>query len=130
MERELILGILLAAAMLFASCAISLVALIGLPRDYFRTSRVAGGSYAEKGFVGRAGIVLKNLLGLVLVITGIVLSLPLIPGPGLLTVAAGIALLDFPARRRWLYKLLRRPGMLRSINRWRAVFSRAPLAMD
>ncbi len=130
MERELILVISLGAATLFASCAISLAVLIGLPHDYFRSSRVAGGRYRENGFLGRLGTALKNLLGLLLVIIGTVLSLPLVPGPGLITIAVGIALLDFPARRRLLRGLLSRPGMLRSINRSRAIFRRAPFVVD
>jgi hypothetical protein len=130
MEREIILTALLATATMLASCVISLIALVGLPHDYFRTSRIASSRYAENGVLGKLRIVLKNLIGLALVVVGIVLSLPLVPGPGLLVVAAGIALLDLPARRRLLYKLLSRPGMLRAINRSRAAFSRAPFVLD
>lgn len=130
MERELILAISLAAATLLASCAISLAVLIGLPDDYFRRSRAVGSRYGKNGFLRRAGIAVKNLLGLLLVVIGTVLALPLVPGPGLLTVAAGIALLDFPAKQRLLHKLLSSPCMLRLVNRSRAFFSRAPFVMD
>jgi hypothetical protein len=130
MERHLILAILLFAVTLFVSCALSLVALIGLPQDYFRTSRTPRSQYATQGFLGKAAIILKNLLGLILVVIGAVLSLPVIPGPGLLIVAAGIVLLDFHGKRRLLHTLLNRQYLLRSINRLRAAWSRAPLRVD
>jgi hypothetical protein len=130
MERHLILAILMSAATLLVSCAVSLIALIGLPHDYFCASRTPRSPYATHGFLGKAGIALKNVLGLILVVIGTVLSLPLIPGPGLLIVAAGIVLLDFPGRRRLLSKLLDRTHLLRSINWLRTAFSRAPLVVD
>lgn len=130
MERHIFLAILLSAVTLLVSCVLSLVALIGLPHDFFRTSLTPRSQYATHGFLGKAGIALKNLLGLTLVVIGAVLSLPVIPGPGLLIVAAGIVLLDFPGRRRLLHKLLNRPHLLRSINRLRTAFSRAPLIVD
>jgi hypothetical protein len=60
---------------------------------------------------------------------GAILSIPLIPGPGLLIAAAGILLVDFPGRARMLRKLLR-PSVLRSINRLRHAFAQEPLLID
>ena len=130
MERNLIIAVLFFAITLFVSCAISLVALVGLPHDFFCTSRAPHSRFAAQGFLGKAGLVVKNLFGLILVVIGILLSLPAIPGPGLLMVAAGIVLLDLPGKRRLLQKLLNRSSLLPSINRLRAAFSRAPLIVD
>ena len=71
----------------------------------------------------------KNLFGAVLVVLGIILSVPGLPGQGLLTVVAGLFLLDFPGKRSLLYKLVSRPLLLRSINRLRTKFSRPPLVV-
>ena len=43
-----------------------------------------------------AKVIGKNILGLFLVALGVVLSLPGVPGQGLLTILLGIMLLDFP----------------------------------
>src|SRR5580700_2224334 len=42
----------------------------------------------------------KNLLGAIIFFFGILLSLPGVPGPGLLTILIGVMLLDFPGKRR------------------------------
>lgn len=72
-------------------------------------------------------IVLKNLLGLVLVAVGLVLSLPGVPGQGLLTIFAGILLIDVPGKRRLELAILRRPTIRKGVDRLRARFKRAPL---
>jgi hypothetical protein len=56
----------------------------------------------------------KNALGFVLVLTGIFMLL--LPGQGLLTIIAGMMLLDFPGKQLLERRLVRRPLVLRSIN--------------
>jgi hypothetical protein len=129
-DRDLTLAVFLFVVTLFASCGISLAVLIGLPHDYFRTAGLQHSKYGAHRFLDRAGVVFKNLLGIALILIGAVLSLPGIPGPGLLTILAGIVLVDFPGRNRLLCKLLQRPSLLRSINRLRTAFSRVPLVID
>jgi hypothetical protein len=75
-------------------------------------------------------IIGKNLLGLVLIVLGLLLSLPGIPGQGLLTVLIGVMLLDIPGKRQLARWVLRHPRMLRSVNRLRAWFRRPPLVVD
>ncbi len=50
-----------------------------------------------------------------------------VPGQGLLMVLIGLMLVDFPGRRRVEKALARRPGILATVNRLRARFSRPPL---
>lgn len=76
------------------------------------------------------GVVLKNLLGVLLVVLGILLSLPGIPGQGILTILIGVILLDFPGKRRMERYLVSRPRVLRTINRLRARYGRPPLVLD
>jgi hypothetical protein len=121
-----ILATILFIATVAISFAVSLVVLVRLPTDYFRGSR-AQSQDSSHGIFFRIGVVLKNLLGAILVICGVILSVPGIPGQGLLTVLAGVVLLDFPGKRRLLYKILSQPFLLRSINRLRTKFSRPPL---
>ena len=77
-----------------------------------------------------AGIIGKNALGILLVAVGILLSIPGVPGQGLLTILLGIMLLNFPGKRRLEQKLLSRPGVLKTINRLRLKFDKPPLIVD
>ena len=76
-----------------------------------------------------AGIIGKNLLGVVIIAVGIVLSLPGIPGQGLLTILVGALLLDVPGKRRLMRAIVQRPRLLSPLNRLRAWFGRPPLVV-
>ena len=71
--------------------------------------------------------VAKNVAGVVLVLLGLLMALPGIPGQGILTMIVGITLIDFPGKRGLERRMIGRPRILRSINRLRARFHRAPL---
>jgi hypothetical protein len=72
-------------------------------------------------------IVAKNLGGVVLVALGLIMAVPGVPGQGLLTALIGLSLLSFPGKRRLERRLIRRPVVLRTINRLRHRFDRPPL---
>jgi hypothetical protein len=129
MGQYVILATLLFVATLVTSFAVSLTILIRLPPDYFRTLRAQSIRDAGHGLFFRIGIILKNLLGVILILLGAILSLPGLPGPGLLIVLAGVFLLDFPGKRKLLCKVLSRPLLLQSINRLRTKFARPPLVI-
>ena len=71
----------------------------------------------------------KNLLGLGLSVFGLLLSVPGVPGQGLLTILIGLILLDIPGKRRWERKLVSRPRILRLANRLRARVGNPPLVL-
>jgi hypothetical protein len=71
----------------------------------------------------------KNVAGVVLVLLGLVMALPGIPGQGILTMIVGITLIDFPGKRGLERRLIGRPRILHAINKLRARFHRAPLDM-
>jgi hypothetical protein len=71
------------------------------------------------------GRVLKNLLGLVLVLAGI--AMMLLPGQGLLTVFVGLLLLEFPGKHRLERRLIGWGPIYRAINRLRRRAGRPPL---
>jgi hypothetical protein len=76
------------------------------------------------------GIIGKNFLGLVIIAIGILLSLPGIPGQGLLTMLIGVMLLDIPGKRQLMRAVVRRPRMLQPLNRLRSWFGRPPLVVE
>ena len=65
-----------------------------------------------------------------LILLGIAMSLPGIPGQGFLTIIIGITLLDIPGKKRLERRLIARPRMLRLINGMRARFKRPPMELD
>lgn len=57
---------------------------------------------------------LKNLLGVVLLLAGVVMLVT--PGQGILTILAGLWLMDLPGKRRCERHLIARPKVLASVN--------------
>ena len=69
-------------------------------------------------------------LGILLVALGILMSIPGVPGQGVLTILLGIMLLDFPGKRRLEHKLVSRPKVLKAINGLRHRFGKPELVLD
>jgi hypothetical protein len=94
--------------------------LVRLPADYF-TSPLGPPPTSLWAKVG------WNLLGGAIVILGIALSVPGVPGQGVLTILAGLLLMDFPGKRRVLLAALRRGPVRAVVDRLRARRGRPPL---
>jgi len=58
---------------------------------------------------------------------GIVLSLPGIPGQGVLTILLGIMISDFPGKERLERKIVSYPKVLEALNKLRERFGKPPL---
>jgi hypothetical protein len=122
------------AAVFLASLAISLVViatlLVLLPPTYFLDSHDRGLWIDQHPVVRWSGIVAKNFLGIVIVVIGAALSLPGIPGQGLLTILLGLVLIDFPGKRRLERRILGVPRVLKRVNVLRERFGRSPLLLE
>jgi hypothetical protein len=70
-------------------------------------------------------LILKNMMGVLLVLAG--LAMLILPGQGLLTLAIGLGLMNFPGKRRLIRRIIGQPRVLRTINRWRAKAHKDPL---
>jgi hypothetical protein len=116
-------------ALAAASVALTAWAIVRLPSDYFVVEKpplpLAGRAWIVRVVVYLA----RNLAGLTLVGVGVVLSLPGIPGQGLLTILLGVLLVDIPGKRRVERAIVRIGAVRRSIDRLRARFGRAPLEL-
>ncbi|HJR09034.1 MAG TPA: hypothetical protein VJ842_17375 [Pyrinomonadaceae bacterium] len=129
-ERSLVWLILFSVVTFVTSIAVTIFVLIKLPDTYFKASH-GREFWVERHPVLRwGGLVVKNLLGVLLVLLGVVMSLPGVPGQGVLTILLGVMLLDFPGKRGLELKLVSRPKVLRTINRIRQRFDRPPLQLD
>lgn len=124
-EVELGVGIFLVS--LLGSAAAAAFVLCRLPADYLtRDPRAA--IHDEGSRVKRLLLSIgRNVLGVLLVLIGIVLSLPGVPGQGVLTILIGVMALDVPGKEKVARKIMLRPSVFRSINKLRARFGKAPL---
>ena len=61
---------------------------------------------------------------------GILLSLPGVPGQGILTILLGLIMLDIPGKRPLEARIIKRPAVLAAINGLRAKYNKPPLIMD
>lgn len=127
-------SILIGTAIFLVTFALSLgivsLILVKLPADYFRKdhqTKLWAGRPPALRILALAG---KNILGVLLIVIGIVMSLPGVPGQGLLTILLGVMLVDFPGKHRLEQKLLHRRSIRTSIDRWRARFGKPPLELD
>jgi hypothetical protein len=75
-------------------------------------------------------VILKNLLGVFVLPLGIIMALPLVPGPGLVFILLGLSLLDFPGKRALERALIRRPAVTRVLTKMRARFGKPPFEVD
>jgi Na+/H+ antiporter NhaD/arsenite permease-like protein len=90
-----------------------------LPPDYLR-----GHDQAEPTSMPRR--ILRNVLGVVLVLLGV--AMLVLPGQGLLTLLVGLLLVDFPGRRQLIHRVLGRPKVLALVNKLRAHRNAPPLS--
>jgi hypothetical protein len=104
--------------------------LIRLPATYFCDAYPRdtwGGRHPGRRWLS---LLLKNLLGVLLLVLGGVMALPLIPGPGLLLLVLGVILLDVPGKRRLEQWLVRRATVRRAMNRLRQRCGKPPLVVE
>jgi hypothetical protein len=128
--RELGLAALLTCATLTVSLSVLVAVIVKLPDGYLQGEEPEPFVHARTRF-GRAAVaIVKNLVGVVCVVGGIVLSLPGVPGPGILTIFAGLLLIDIPGRHTRVRRLLRHRVALATVNRIRSRFDRPPLDLQ
>jgi hypothetical protein len=126
---EIVVGIALFVVMAGVSLFVTGWAIVRLPADYFVGPHPPPFWGNRSPLVRVVGIVGKNLLGVVLVVLGVLLSLPGVPGQGVLTILLGIMLIDLPGKRRLEKWLVSRPNVLRFVNRLRARYGQPPLKL-
>lgn len=92
-----------------------------LPADYFVSTRPRARAHP-------LAWLLRNLIGLVLLLAGI--AMLVLPGQGLLTILAALLLMDFPGKMRLERRLLEVPQVRRSVDWLRERAGAPPLELD
>lgn len=116
------LGTLALAAVSLAAVPILVVR---LPADYFLGPRPPLADRLRRATaLGRVGLVLKNLFGVIVGLLGI--AMLVLPGQGLLTLLLALVLLDLPQKHTLEARMLGRPGIRAALDAIRRRFGKPP----
>ena len=126
----LLLGIGLFLASLVLSFAAIAIVMVKIPANYFSSHYKQDFLPDSPWLVRWSAVILKNILGVVLIILGILLSLPGVPGQGILTILLGLIMLDIPGKRPIEAKIIQRPTVLAAINKLRAKYNKPQLILN
>ncbi|HVF66505.1 MAG TPA: hypothetical protein VM914_02495 [Pyrinomonadaceae bacterium] len=127
---QVLFGVLFSVVTFVLSLVVVTFVLVKLPANYFHSSHDRGFLVERHPVLRAVCIFAKNLLGLVLVLAGVIMSLPGVPGQGVLTILLGIMLLDFPGKRALETRIIGRPRVNSAVNALRARFDKPPLMLD
>ncbi len=120
---------LAAAVLLFSANAIVVYLVVRLPENYFCEPPGRSRLRQQHKILYFALRIAKNVLGAVMVLLGGLLTLPGVPGPGLVLIVLGLTLVEFPGKRRLARNLVRRKSIHGTMNWLRARFGKPPLVI-
>ncbi len=101
----------------FGTLAAVPILLIRLPADYFAPDRRRPRVAADRPIRRFLFLMLKNIAGIIIIAAGV--AMLVLPGQGVLTILAGLMLLDFPGKYRIERRLIMQPKILRAVNQLR-----------
>ena len=127
---KILIGVLLFVVSLVISYGAVMIVMVKIPADYFSSQYVSRFKNHDKFIVRWGATIFKNVLGVILVLLGLVMSIPTVPGPGLLTILLGLIMIDIPGKRPLEARLLKRPSILSNINSLRRRYNKPPLIVD
>jgi hypothetical protein len=123
-------GVAISVGAAVVTLVLATVVVVGWPADRFKGEGPTEVGRDRHVVIRGLAIVGRNLAGAVLVLLGLIMALPGVPGQGLLTALIGLTLLSFPGKRKLERRFVKIPALLGAINRLRARFARAPLELD
>jgi hypothetical protein len=129
LKAGLVAALVLAGSMILGAI-LTVILVLRMPADYFSRDGNQGSRTHKHPVIRLAGRIAKNLFGVAIVVLGGALSLPGVPGPGLLLVLFGLTLMDVPGKRRLERRLIGRPAILNAINRLRRRWNRPPIVLE
>jgi hypothetical protein len=120
----------ISALMFFGTLALVPYMIIRIPDDYFshKIRTPAADLTGPHFFIRLLLLLVKNIFGFVLFVMGI--AMLILPGQGILTMAVGLVLIDFPRKyqvERWLVS---RKRVLKAMNWFRKRANRNPLVIE
>jgi hypothetical protein len=113
------------SVIVFAGTLVAIpILVIHIPADYF-TRRTRAPDNSPKGYsaVRLLGLMLKNIVGIIFVFSGI--AMLVLPGQGIITLLIGLMLLNFPGKFVLERRIIGQKSVLRAIN-WMRLKARKP----
>ncbi len=99
---------------------------VRVPRDYFARERPPRLRFERRHPALRMALLAaKNLVGLALATTGVIMLVT--PGPGIVALIVGISLMDIPGKRTLERRVVSIPTVFDGLNRLRARYGSPPL---
>ncbi len=106
------------------------VVMVKIPENYFSSHYQQDFMPGSSWVVRWGAVIAKNIFGVFLILLGLILSLPGVPGQGILTILLGLIMIDIPGKRPLEARIIKRPAILSAINDLRARYKKPPLVMD
>ena len=128
-HENLVITVMIFVISTVGSMVLTTAVLVTLPADYLIADAPRSVRDTKTGTIN-ASLVFKKIAGILLILVGLVMSVPGVPGQGLLTIGCGLLLLDLPIQRKVFRKALSLGNALMVVNRWRKRFGREDLIMD
>jgi hypothetical protein len=88
--------------------------IIRLPADYFITVKADGFISRQKKSIRILILTVKNIGGILLFIMGILMLF--MPGQGILTILAGLSVMNFPGKRKMEIRIVSNRKVLKGLN--------------
>lgn len=127
---SILLGLGLFLVSLIISFGAIAIVMVKIPASYFSPHYERDFLPNTPWLVRWGAVIAKNILGLFLILLGIILSLPGIPGQGILTILLGLIMIDIPGKRPIEARIIRRPTVFKAINKLRANYDKPALVLD
>lgn len=126
LEKDVLIGLGLAALSIAVSVGVGAVVVRGLPVDYLTPEGGHHGPVRPRAvqLLMAAG---QNVIAVLLIFAGLVMSVPGVPGQGILTILVGVLLLRFPGKHDLERRVFARKRALRILNRFRTWLRCPPL---
>ena len=122
------LGLSFTVITIIASNGLIVIGMVKIPADYFSSTYVKEINLDNHFSIRWAAFIIKNVIGFLLVIAGIIMIFT--PGPGVPTILLGLIMMDIPGKRPLEARLIQRPMVLSAVNDLRARYNKPPLVMD
>jgi hypothetical protein len=127
---SIMLGVGLFLVSLALSFAAIAIVMVKLPANYF-SSHYKQDFLPNSSWLVRWGAVIgKNIAGVFLILLGILLSLPGVPGQGILTILLGLIFIDIPGKRPLEARIIKRPTVFAAVNKLREKYGKPPFIVD
>lgn len=127
---KILLGVLiLVVSFAFSTLVVSII-MVKIPANYFHSEYEHHFLTDKHPLLRWTVIVIKNIVGVLLILIGLIMAFPGVPGPGVLTILIGLILIDLPGKRKFEALIIKRPTILSAVTSLRARYNKEPLLLD